>query len=66
MERLGKALAKDQNVLRSCDVDALQSCKETVPGGGNLVSCFLIAQLAMWPQCKAAVYSVWDKRKRRG
>ena len=37
MERLGKALAKRQNVLRGCDVDVLQSCKETVAGGGNLV-----------------------------
>jgi len=56
MERLGKALAKDQNVLRYCDADALQWCKETIAGNGNLVSCFLIAQQAMSPQCKAAVY----------
>ena len=61
MERLGKALAKDQNVLRYCDADALQWCKETVAGGGNLVSCFLMAQPVMSPQCKAAVYSVWDR-----
>ena len=64
--RLGKVLAKDQNVLRACDADALQWCKETVAGGGNLVSCFLIAQQMMSPQCKAAVFSVWDKRRRGG
>jgi len=61
--RLGKVLAKDQNVLRACDADALQWCKDTVAGGGNLVSCFLIAQQMMSPQCKAAVFSVWDKRR---
>ena len=66
MERLGKVLAKDQNVLRECDVDARQWCKETISGGGNLVSCFLRGQQVMSPQCKAAVYSVWDKRNRRG
>jgi len=65
-ERLGKALAKHQNVLLSCDVDVLQSCKETVVGGGNLVSCFLRAQPVMSPQCKAAVYSVWDRKRQRG
>ena len=63
ISRLGKVLAKDQNVLRACDADALQWCKETVAGGGNLVSCFLIAQQMMSPQCKAAVFSVWDKRR---
>jgi len=61
MERLGKALAKHRSVPRSCNVDVLQSCKETVVGGGNLVSCFLMAQPVMSPQCKAAVYSVWDR-----
>ena len=66
MGRLGKALAKDENVLRYCDVDARQWCKETVSGGGNLVSCFLISQLVMSPQCKAAVYGTWDRRRHRG
>jgi hypothetical protein len=65
MERLGKALAKDKNVLRDCDVDARQWCKETISGGGNLVSCFLRGQEVMSPRCKAAVYSAWDKRPRR-
>src|SRR5262245_27921188 len=37
MERLGKALAKDQNVLAECDVEARQWCKETIAGGSNLV-----------------------------
>jgi hypothetical protein len=66
MDRLGKALAKDQNVQRYCDVDARQWCKETIAGRGNLVSCFLISQMVISPQCKAAVYSVWDKRPRGG
>ena len=66
MERLGKVLAKDRNVLRECDVDARQWCKETISGGGNLVSCFLRGQQVMSPQCKAAVYSVWDRKRRRG
>jgi len=35
MERLGKVLAKDRNVLRECDVDARQWCKETISGGGT-------------------------------
>ena len=63
--RLGKVLSKDQNVLRACDADALQWCKETVAGGGNLVSCFLIAQQVMSPPCRTAVYSIWDERQRR-
>jgi hypothetical protein len=62
MDRLGKILAKDQNVLRSCDIDARQWCNETVTGGGHLVSCFLISR-AISPQCKAAVYSVWEKTR---
>ena len=65
MERLGKALAKDKKVLRDCDVDARQWCKETISGGGNLVSCFLRGQEVMSSQCKAAVYSAWDKRPLR-
>ena len=36
MARLGKALEKSETVLRYCEVDALQYCHETVPGGGNL------------------------------
>jgi hypothetical protein len=66
MDRLGKVLAKDQNVLRYCDIDARQWCKETVAGSGNLVSCFLVSQLVMSPQCKAAVYSAWDRRRQGG
>ena len=66
MDRLGKALGKDQNVLRDCDIDARQWCKETIAGRGNLVSCFLISQMVMSPQCKDAVYSVWDRRPRGG
>jgi hypothetical protein len=37
MDRLGKALGKVENVLRDCDVDARQYCKETVAG-----SCLLL------------------------
>ena len=66
MDRLGKALGKVENVLRDCDVDARQWCKETVSGGGNLVSCFLISRLVMSPRCKAAIYRVWDGKGRRG
>jgi len=65
MERLGKTLGKLENVQRACDVDARQWCKETISGGGNLVSCFLRGQEVMSSQCKAAVYSAWDKRPLR-
>ena len=64
MERLGKALAKDENVRRYCDADARQWCKETISGSGRLLSCFLRAQQVMSPPCRAAVYSIWDRRKR--
>jgi hypothetical protein len=66
MGRLGNTLAKNEAVRRECDRDSLQYCKETIAGGGNLVSCFLRAQMAMSPQCKAAVYSVWDRKGQRG
>ena len=66
MARLGKALEKVETVLRYCGANAQQFCKETVPGGGNLISCFLVAQQMMSPQCKAAVYSIWDRKPQRG
>jgi hypothetical protein len=66
IEALGKALAKEETVRRYCDADAIQWCKETISGGGRLLSCFLWAQQMMSPLCKAAVYSIWDKRRQRG
>jgi hypothetical protein len=66
MQRLGKVLASRENVRRECDRDSQQWCKETISGSGNLLSCFLRAQAAISPWCKAAVYSVWDKKGRRG
>jgi len=66
MLRLGKALANVETVRRECDRDSQQWCKETISGSGNLLSCFLRAQQMMSPQCKATIYSVWDKRGQRG
>jgi hypothetical protein len=63
LHRLGEVLAKDPNVLRYCDAEALQWCKETISGSGRLLSCFLRAQQVFSPLCKASIYSVWDRRR---
>ena len=63
MDRLGKALAKDPNVLRYCDADGLQWCKETISGNGRLLSCFLRGHQMFSPLCQASLYRVWDRRR---
>jgi hypothetical protein len=63
---LGKPWQNVESVRQECDRDSQQWCKETISGSGNLLSCFLRAQQVMSPQCKAAIYSVWDKRGQRG
>jgi Cysteine rich repeat len=49
-----KMLANLVNARRECDRDSQQWCKETISGGGNLLSCFLRAQLVISPQCNSA------------
>jgi len=66
MQRLGKRLASVEAVRRECDRDSQQWCKETISGSGNLLSCFLRAKYVISPQCRATVYSIWDKAGRRG
>jgi hypothetical protein len=61
--RIGKVLAKDPNVLRYCDAEALQWCKETISGSGRLLSCFLLAHQMSSPLCKGSIYSVWDRTR---
>jgi hypothetical protein len=63
LDRIGKVLAKDPNVLRYCDAEGLQWCKETISGSGRLLSCFLRAQQVFSPLCKGSIYSVWDRRR---
>ena len=54
MLRLGKMLANLVNVRRECNHDSQQWYKEAISGGGNLLSCFLRAQLVISPQCNSA------------
>lgn len=61
MQSLGKTLGKVERVRIGCDRDEHQYCKDVEAGGGNLVSCFLSADKVISPQCKAAIYSIWDK-----
>ena len=62
MQSLGNALGKVERVRIGCDRDEHQYCKDVEAGGGNLVSCFLSADKVISPECKTAVYSIWDKR----
>ena len=63
MDSLGKALERVKRVQRDCDRDERLYCKTVVEGGGHIVACLLIAPRVVSPQCKAAVYSVWDKKE---
>jgi len=60
IRRLGTALKRTGNVPQVCDRDIRQTCEHVKAGGGNLVTCFLVAQQTMSAQCKEAIYSVWD------
>jgi hypothetical protein len=61
IHRLATALRKTGNVPQVCDQDIRQTCAHVKHGGGNLVTCFLVAQDTMSPQCKDAIYSVWER-----
>jgi Cysteine rich repeat len=61
MESLGKALDRDDAVLRDCDRNSRQYCDTVISGGGNLVACFLAARRVISFNCKKAIYSSWDK-----
>jgi hypothetical protein len=58
VHRLATALRRTQ-VPGICDRDIRQTCQHIKAGGGNLVTCFLVAQQTMSAQCKEAIYSVW-------
>jgi hypothetical protein len=53
-------------VRAACGKEINSQCSGVLAGGGNLVSCFLVSQPVMSPQCKAAVYSAWDRRRQGG
>jgi hypothetical protein len=55
---LATALRRTQ-VPGVCERDIRQTCEHVKHGGGNLVTCFLVAQQTMSAQCKEAIYSVW-------
>jgi hypothetical protein len=64
--RLDKTLEKVEQVQRDCDRDKRQWCKEVTADGGHFVACLLRAQQMVSAECKAIVYSIWDKKRNRG
>jgi hypothetical protein len=66
MSRLDKTLVKVEQVQRDCDRDKRQWCKEVTADGGHFVACLLRSQQMVSAECKAIVYSIWDKKRNRG
>ena len=43
------------NVVRSCETDALQHCQATAAGQSNILGCVRTAKRVVSPQCNAAL-----------
>ena len=43
------------NVVRSCETDALQHCQATAAGQSNILGCLRTAKRVVSPQCNAAL-----------
>ena len=50
-----RCVALANNIVRTCDRDAVQRCPGNVMGQGNIISCLTIARRSVSVQCNAAL-----------
>jgi hypothetical protein len=50
-----RCVALANNVVRSCETDALQHCQATAAGKSNILGCLRTAKRVVSPQCNAAL-----------
>ena len=50
-----RCVALANNVVRSCERDALQHCQATAAGQSNILGCLRTAKRVVSPQCSAAL-----------
>jgi hypothetical protein len=56
-----RCVAHANNVVRSCDRDAVQHCQAVAAGQGNILGCLRTAKRVVSSQCKAALDAVFPR-----
>jgi hypothetical protein len=56
-----RCVAHANNVVRSCDRDAVQHCQAVAAGKGNILGCLRTAKRVVSSQCKAALDVVFPR-----
>jgi Cysteine rich repeat len=56
-----RCVAHANNVVRSCDRDAVQHCQAVAAGQGNILGCLRTAKRVISSQCKAALDVVFPR-----
>ena len=56
-----RCVAHANNVVRSCDRDAVQYCQAVAAGRGNVLGCLRTAKRVVSSQCKAALDAVFPR-----
>jgi len=57
-----RCVADANNVVRSCDRDAVQHCQAVAAGRGNVLGCLRTAKRVVSPQCHAALDAAFPRR----
>jgi hypothetical protein len=61
-KRPPKCVAQANNVVRSCDRDAVQHCQAVAAGQGNILGCLRTAKRVVSAQCQAALDATFPRR----
>ena len=61
-KRSPRCVEQANNVVRSCDRDAVQYCQAVAAGKGNILGCLRTAKRVVSPQCQAALDAVFPHR----
>ena len=56
-----RCVAHANNVVRSCDRDAVQYCQAVAAGQSNILGCLRTAKRVVSSQCKAALDAVFPR-----
>ena len=56
-----RCVERANNVVRSCDRDAVQHCQAVAAGQGNILGCLRTARRVVSPQCQAALDTVFPR-----
>ena len=57
-----RCVERANNVVRSCDRDAVQHCQAVAAGQGNILGCLRTARRVVSPQCHAALDAAFPRR----